>query len=158
MPWLAAFAGLMAAFLVLPELAAIAVSFNPTSRMVVSSTDLSGHWYVSLLAHPEYLDGFLLSFGMAAIVTVLTLFVGGAAAYGTARLGRHAAALARALFVAPLVVPVTALAVALFLLLDRLGLSVGGTGRGGWPSIVSGIRPEPAGRASRRRCVGEWTE
>src|SRR5689334_3070508 len=116
MPWLAGFAALMATFLVLPELAAIAVSFNPTSRMVISFTGLSGRWYASLWTHREYLDGFLLSFGMAAVVAVIALLLGGAAAYGTVRLRRRAAALAQALFVAPLVVPATALAVALFLL------------------------------------------
>jgi putative spermidine/putrescine transport system permease protein len=123
MPWLAGFAALMAAFLVLPELAAIAVSFNPTSRMVVSFTNFSGRWYASLWNHREYLDGFLLSFGIAAVVTVIALMLGGAAAYGTVRMGKRAASVAQALFVAPLVVPATALAVALFLLLDGMRLS-----------------------------------
>jgi putative spermidine/putrescine transport system permease protein len=121
--WLATYVVLVALFLILPELVAIIVSFNPTSRMVMSWTAVSGRWYQSLWQHEEYFRAFLLSFAIAPCVTVASLLLGGTAAYGVARLPSRSATTLQGLFVAPLVVPAAALAVALFLLLDRLRLT-----------------------------------
>jgi ABC-type spermidine/putrescine transport system permease subunit II len=121
--WLAIYAVAVALFLILPELVAVIVSFNPTSRMVMSWTSFSGRWYQSLWQHEEYFWAFLLSFAIAPFVTAASLLLGGMAAYGAARLPSRPAAVLQGLFVAPLVVPAAALAVALFLLLDRLRLT-----------------------------------
>jgi putative spermidine/putrescine transport system permease protein len=121
--WLATYAALAALFLILPELVAVVVSFNPTSRMVMSWTSLSGRWYQSLWQHEEYFRAFLLSFAIAPFVTACSLLLGGTAAYGVARLPSRPAAALQGLFVAPLIVPAAALAVALFLLLDELRLT-----------------------------------
>ena len=121
--WLATFAALVAVFLVLPELVVIGVSFNPTTRMVMSFTSASGHWYVSLWQHQEFFHGFVLSLALAPCVAACALVFGGAAAYGTLRLRPQGKAPVQALFMAPLVVPAAALAVALFLLLHTLHLT-----------------------------------
>ncbi len=121
--WLAAYAGLAAAFLILPLLMVIGVSLNPTSRMVISWTAVSGRWYVSLWEHREFLRGFLLSFALAPLVSLCSLLLGGAAAYGVARMRPRRAAPLQGLFVAPLLAPAAALAVALFLLLHTLRLT-----------------------------------
>jgi putative spermidine/putrescine transport system permease protein len=118
--WLAAFAALAAAFLVLPELVVIGVSFNPSTRMVMSFSAATGHWYASLWEHQEFFHGFVLSFVLAPCVAACALAFGGGAAYGTLRLHRRQKAPVQALFMAPLVVPAAALAVALFLLLHML--------------------------------------
>jgi putative spermidine/putrescine transport system permease protein len=121
--WLAAYAALAATFLVLPQLMVIGVSVNPTSRMVVPLDAISGRWYASLWEHREFLRGFVLSFALAPFVSVCALLLGGAAAYGAMRLRPRGAATLEALFVAPLVAPAAALAVALFLLLHALRLT-----------------------------------
>ncbi len=121
--WLAAFAALAAVFLILPELVVLGVSFNPTTRMVMSFSTASFHWYASLWQHQEFVHGFVLSFTLAPCVAVCALAFGGAAAYGTLRLRPRQKAPLQALFMAPLVVPAAALAVALFLLLHTLRLT-----------------------------------
>ena len=121
--WLGAYAALAAAFLVLPQLMVIGVSVNPTSRMVISLSAASGRWYVSLWEHREFLRGFLLSFALAPFVSACALALGGAAAYAAVRLRPRRAAALEGLFVAPLVAPAAALAVALFLLLHGLRLT-----------------------------------
>ena len=63
------------------------------------------------------------SFAIAPFVTACSLLLGGTAAYGVARLPSRPAAALQGLFVAPLIVPAAALAVALFLLLDELRLT-----------------------------------
>ena len=121
--WLAAFALLVAIFLILPELVVIGVSFNPSTRMVMSFSAATGHWYVSLWQHQEFFHGFVLSFVLAPPVAVCALAFGAAAAYGALRLRPRQKAPVQALFMAPLVVPAAALAVALFLLLHTLRLT-----------------------------------
>jgi putative spermidine/putrescine transport system permease protein len=121
--WLAAFAALVAIFLILPELVVIGVSFNPTTRMVMPFSSVTGHWYASLWQHQEFFHGFVLSFALAPCVAVCALAFGGAAAYGALRLSPLQKAPVQALFMAPLVVPAAALAVALFLLLHTLRLT-----------------------------------
>jgi putative spermidine/putrescine transport system permease protein len=121
--WFAAYAAVAALFLILPELMVVAVSLNPTSRMVISWTSVSGRWYASLWEHREFLRGFVLSFALAPFVSLCSLLLGGAAAYGTARLRPRRAAPLQGLFLAPLMVPAAALAVALFLLLHTFRLT-----------------------------------
>jgi len=120
---LGAYAALAAAFLVLPQLLVIAVSLNPTSRMVVPLESISFRWYGSLWEKGEFLRGFLVSFALAPVVSLCALLLGGAAAWGAARLRPRRAAAVEGLFVAPLVAPAAALAVALFLLLHALRLT-----------------------------------
>jgi putative spermidine/putrescine transport system permease protein len=121
--WLAAYAALAAAFLILPELVVIGVSFNPTTRMVVSFTAVSVQWYASLWQHQEFFSGFLISFALAPFVTACSLLFGGVAAYGAVRLRPRSEAALQSLLLAPLVVPAAALAVALFLLMHTIGLT-----------------------------------
>lgn len=121
--WLAAYAAGAALFLVLPQLMVIGVSLNPTSRMVISGSAVSGRWYASLWEHDEYLRGFLLSFALAPLVSLCALVLGGAAAYGVVRLRPRYAAPLQGMFVAPIMAPAAALAVALFLLLHILHLT-----------------------------------
>jgi len=121
--WLTAYAAAAALFLVLPQLVVIGVSVNPTSRMVISWSAPSGRWYVSLWEHREFLRGFVLSFALAPFVSLCSLLLGGAAAYAASRLRPRRAAAVQGLFVAPLLAPAAALAVALFLLLHTLRLT-----------------------------------
>src|SRR5437763_1550406 len=80
--WLAAFAALMAAFLIAPELAAIAGSFNPTSRMVISFSALSSRPAVRRrVTRPRIRPALVASALFAIVVSIdeftLTWFVAG---------------------------------------------------------------------------------
>ena len=74
--------GIGGRFSLLPELVVIGVSFNPTTRMVMSFSSVSSQWYVSLWQHQEFFHGFMLSFALAPCVAACALLFGGAAAYG----------------------------------------------------------------------------
>lgn len=120
---LGAYVAIAVAFLTLPQLVVIAVSFNNTPRMVVPGTEWSLQWYKALLASDGFGTAFLLSFAMAPLVAVAAVLLGGAAAYGVTRFAGRGTGLVQALFVAPLLLPVTALAVGMFLFFHTLGLT-----------------------------------
>jgi putative spermidine/putrescine transport system permease protein len=119
--FLAIYALLAAIFFILPELLVAWVSFNPTARMVASSTEPSLRWYYALWDHTDLLRAFLLSFAIAPQVVLASLLIGGGAAYSVARRKRASAWILKSAFIGPLIVPATALGVALFLFLHRLG-------------------------------------
>jgi putative spermidine/putrescine transport system permease protein len=110
-------------FLLVPALIVILVSFNPTTRMAVSWEGISLRWYRNLVAQRQFADAFGLSFALAAAATCCSLVLGGSAAYALSRYRVRSARAVQVLFLAPLVVPGTALGVALFLLLNRIRLS-----------------------------------
>src|SRR5215207_3051573 len=127
--FLAIYALLAAIFFVLPELIVAWVSFNPTARMVASATDASLRWYYALWDHKDLLRAFLLSFAIAPPVVLASLLIGGAAAYFVARRKRGSDWVLKSGFIGPLVVPATALGVALSLFLHRLG----------WTNTIGGV-------------------
>ncbi|MCO5089830.1 ABC transporter permease [Bosea sp. (in: a-proteobacteria)] len=120
---LAAYVCIAVAFLLLPELIVVGVSFNPTSRMVMSWTEMSLRWYAALVEDRSLLNAFGYSLGLAIFVTLCSTLLGGLVAYWVARHGGRFAAIVTATFVAPLVIPATALGVALFMFLNRLGFT-----------------------------------
>ena len=111
------------AFLLLPELVAIGVSFNPTSRMVLPAGALSLQWYRTLWTRPGFGHAFALSLYIAPLATLVSILLGGSAAYYFSRYRIRASGVMSALFFAPLVVPGAAVGAAMFLLLNQFYLT-----------------------------------
>lgn len=116
------YAWLMVIFLVLPQTVVFLVSFSPSQRMELPGSEWSLRWYRALADNTEFQNSFLVSFLMAPFVAVCAVIVGGVAAYAVARFVERPQ-LAEALFIAPILLPITALSVAMFLFFHFLGLA-----------------------------------
>jgi mannopine transport system permease protein len=109
-------------FLVLPVLIVIPVSLQTTGRMALPSDGLSLQWFEKLLSDPSYLRAMGLSGLVAVLSTAIAVPLGGILGYAAARATRPLQGAARALSVAPLLLPAVSLGVALYLLMQPLML------------------------------------
>lgn len=116
---------LVAAFLLLPILFTVALSFGSSQWLLFPPPGWTLRWYEELFADPRWLDSTLVSLQCAVLVTILATGLGLLASFGLVRgrfLGREAV---RALFLMPMIMPVIVVAVALYAFFLRIGL--GGT-------------------------------
>jgi putative spermidine/putrescine transport system permease protein len=116
-------AGLVGAYLLLPILLIVALSFGSSQWLQFPPPGWTLRWYEALFDDPEWLASFLTSFQIAAVVTVLSVLIGLMASFGLTRgtfRGREAL---RALFLTPMILPVVVLAVALYAFFLRLHLN-----------------------------------
>ncbi|MCC7272948.1 MAG: ABC transporter permease [Alphaproteobacteria bacterium] len=119
---LAAFAALLAAFLVLPVLAVVPAAFSARSFIRLPPEAWSVRWWGTFFGDPSWRRALLKSVEVAVLATLVAVPLGTAAALGLARLRGIVRRLALALFVGPVVVPVIVLAVALYAVARSAGL------------------------------------
>jgi putative spermidine/putrescine transport system permease protein len=105
---------LVIAFLMLPILAVVPASFSDARFIRLPPRMLSLRWYGDFLADPAWRAALLTSVTVAVSVTAVSVALGTAAALGLRRLPDRARTPLRALFLAPLVVPVIVTAIALY--------------------------------------------
>ncbi|MES2054331.1 MAG: ABC transporter permease [Pseudomonadota bacterium] len=117
------FVALVLGFLLLPILAVIPMSFNPTTFLVFPETGLSLRWYRALLDSPDWSRAFRNSLAIATVVTLIATPLGTLAAIGIVRMKSRARPLVVALLGAPMVVPVVVAAIAFYFLFAPLGLT-----------------------------------
>lgn len=120
---LTGFTVLVAAFLLLPILFIVALSFGSSQWLIFPPPHWTLHWYAQLLSDPNWLDSALTSAEIAALVTIFSVLIGLVASFGLTRgrfPGREAL---RALFLTPMILPVVVFAVALYALFLRIGLN-----------------------------------
>jgi putative spermidine/putrescine transport system permease protein len=120
--------GLVFAFLVLPTLAVIPLSFNPSAFLVFPEDGLSLRWYRELAASPDWARALRNSVAVAVATTLLATPLGTLAAIGLARMRSPAKPFIAGLFAAPMVVPVVVVAIAFYFLFAPLGLVNGFAG------------------------------
>jgi putative spermidine/putrescine transport system permease protein len=122
--WLLAGIGLAAAlFLLLPILFIVALSFGSSQWLIFPPPGWTLRWYRELFADPRWLGAILTSAKVAVLVTIVSVGLGLLASFGLVRgrfKGREAL---RAFFLTPMILPVVVLAVALYAVFLRLGLS-----------------------------------
>lgn len=122
--WLLVGIGLaVALFLLLPILFIVALSFGSSQWLIFPPPGWTLRWYQELFADPRWLGAILTSAKVAVLVTILSVGLGLLASFGLVRgrfKGREAL---RAFFLTPMILPVVVLAVALYALFLRLGLS-----------------------------------
>lgn len=106
-------------YLVGPLIVIVGASFGDTGFLAFPPRGFSLRNYVVALNNPRYVDGFLVSLRIAAIVTVLSVAIALAAAYAIVRWRIPGSRLLEALLLSPLLLPGLVLAVALTLFFSR---------------------------------------
>lgn len=102
-------------YLLGPLLVIVAASLSDTGYLAFPPQGLSLRWYRSALTDTRYLDGFLVSIRLGAMVAALSLVIGTAAGLALTRFRFPGREMIEALFLSPLVLPGLVLAVALTL-------------------------------------------
>ena len=113
---------LVLAFLCLPALIVIPMSFSSASSLEFPPPGFSLRWYESLLGDPRWLLALQNSVIVALLSSIIALLAGSVAAYGLVRGTFCARALIEGVFIAPLVVPSVIIAVALYIFFAQIGL------------------------------------
>ena len=118
-----AISGLVCAFLVLPILAIVPLSFNSGSFLSYPLAGWSLRWYEELIGSSGWMSAFRNSLLVAAATTALATPLGTLAALGLTRLASPLKPLLIAMLLAPMFAPVIVVAVATYFLYARLGLA-----------------------------------
>ncbi len=120
--WLYALAALVAAFLVLPVLIVVPMSFSASRFLDFPPSEWSLRWYQRFFSSPSWWGSLLSSLKIATAVTVIATPLGTLAAYALHR-GRHRLlATAQLVLLLPMMVPNIILAIGIFYIYARAGL------------------------------------
>jgi putative spermidine/putrescine transport system permease protein len=119
--WRGACVGVLA-FLLLPILVIIPLSFSDSSFLVYPIPGWSLKWYDNLLTSPEWLRAAKNSFIVAPAATVIATVLGTMAAVGLARTNFALKGALMSVLIAPMVVPIVVVGVSAYLFFAPLGL------------------------------------
>ena len=114
---------LVGAFLLLPILLIVALSFGSSRYLQFPPAAWTTKWYAQLFSDPDWLSAFMTSLEIAVVVAIVATLIGLMASFALTRgrfPGREAA---RALLLTPMVLPVVILAVALYAFFLRIHLN-----------------------------------
>lgn len=121
---LAAFAVLVAIWLVAPTLIVIPISFTDKASLVFPVTGWSTRWYENFFTNPTWIGSLMKSFQIATVVGLVATVLGTAAAVGLhRRAGAKSNTPVRGLLMAPMIVPGIVLAVGVYAVFLRTGLT-----------------------------------
>lgn len=120
--WLYVLCAVLLAFLVLPTLIVIPMSFSASQFLQFPPTQFSLRWYAHFFGSAEWREAMVTSLEVAAWTAVVATALGTAAAYGLLSCGLRAARLAGALLLAPIMVPVILIAIGVFYAFVKLHL------------------------------------
>ncbi|CAN0443842.1 unnamed protein product, partial [Phaeothamnion confervicola] len=110
------------AFLTIPLLIVIPMSFSSARALTFPPPGLSLRWYETFFGDPRWMEAMWTSTLIAAISSVVALVLGGLAAYGLRRGTFAGRDWAEGNFMGPLIVPTIIAAIALYLGLAKIGL------------------------------------
>lgn len=119
---LTAFFVVIAIFIVSPLIIVIVTSFNSAAFGSFPPEGFSLRWYRQLLERPEFLRGFINSFIIALVSSLIAVIVGLMAAIALIRFRFRGADVVRSFFLSPIVVPKIVLGLAFFILFVRIGI------------------------------------
>lgn len=114
---------LVMAFLVLPLLVVIALSFSPSRFFVFPPTGVSLRWYGELFSAPKWRDAALNSLVVGLGASLLSTTLGLLAAWGLSETRSRWAGLVTGWLVLPMGVPIVVVAVASFITYSQYGLA-----------------------------------
>jgi len=110
--------------ILVPLLAVIGVSFNPTSRFVLATTAISLRCYAEFWSRREFIDAlFLVSLPLAIVSAMLATVTGTLAAIALVRFRMRGRDFLETTFMIPILIPSILLGLALYLFSARLGLA-----------------------------------
>lgn len=111
------------AFLLLPLIAILPMSFSSSSLLRLPPPGLSLRWYEEFLLNTGWMTATLNSVIVGSVTAVLSVVLGTATAYGLARTTWKGKAVLQALILSPLLIPVIVIAVAMYSVFARFGLN-----------------------------------
>jgi putative spermidine/putrescine transport system permease protein len=111
------------AFLLVPVLAVIPLSFNAGSFLTYPMAGFSTRWYVDFYTSARWLPSLSNSLFVGSIATLIATLLGTAAALGMDRMGGIPRQVLNAVFLMPVVVPVVVIGSSLYALFAKLGLT-----------------------------------
>lgn len=112
-----------ALYLLLPIVFIVALSFGSSQWLAFPPPAWTTRWYSALLADDTWLNAAWASTRVALVVSALSVAIGFATALALKRGSFRGKELLRALFLTPMIMPVVILAVALYALFLKLGLT-----------------------------------
>ncbi len=118
--WLATISVAVLAFLCLPILIVVPMSFSSAQSLEFPPPGFSLRWYETLFGDDKWIDAGINSLVLAGAASTLALVLGTLAAYALVRGGVIGRGLMESNFVAPMVVPSIITAVAMFFFAARL--------------------------------------
>ncbi|MCK6426597.1 MAG: ABC transporter permease [Burkholderiaceae bacterium] len=120
---LRAFGVALLAFLLLPILVIVPLSFSSSSFLAYPMPGWSLQWYENLFTSAEWARAAKNSFIVAPAATVVATVLGTLTAVGLARVQFPGKGLLMSLLIAPMVVPIVVVGVATYLFFARIGLA-----------------------------------
>ena len=121
--WLYVLAALVLAFLALPTLIVVPMSFSASQYLEFPPRQWSVRWYLNYFNSTAWMDATATSFKAAALTALLATPVGTLAAYGLAASGLRAARAVYVLLITPMIVPVILIAIAVFYVFVKIKLN-----------------------------------
>jgi len=112
--WLYALAALVLAFLALPTLIVVPMSFSGAQYLEFPPRELSLRWYANYFGSATWMQATATSFKAGALTALVATPLGTLAAYGLAASRFRAARLLHVLLVTPMIVPVILIAIGVF--------------------------------------------
>jgi len=117
------YVGLVLAFLVLPLVIVISLSFSPSRFFVFPPSGVSLRWYADLMSAPKWRDAAFNSLIVGLGASLVATSVGLLAAWGLSEAKSRWANVATAWLVLPMGVPIVVVAVASFITYSQFGLA-----------------------------------
>ncbi|MDX8515235.1 ABC transporter permease [Mesorhizobium captivum] len=120
---LGGFTALVAAFLLLPVVFIILLSFGSSRWLAFPPPGWTLKWYQELLADPAWIDAALTSAKIAAMAAILSVLIGLLASFSLVRGEFRGRQFLRGLLLTPMVLPVVVFAIAIYAFFLRIGLA-----------------------------------
>ncbi|HET6158679.1 MAG TPA: ABC transporter permease [Dongiaceae bacterium] len=114
---------LVTAFLLLPIVFIALLSLGSSRWLAFPPPAWTFKWYEELASDPRWMESLWLSLRLALCVTILSVLLGGAAAFALARGKFRGRRLLKAFFVSPMIAPVVIVAIALYSFSLKMGLN-----------------------------------
>ncbi|NTA50024.1 ABC transporter permease [Agrobacterium tumefaciens] len=111
------------AFLLMPLIAILPLSFSSSSLLQLPPPGYSLRWYEAYLLDPHWMSATLNSVIVGSITALVSVILGTGAAYGLSQSKWKGKAVLQALILSPLLVPVIVIAVATYSVFSRFGLN-----------------------------------
>ncbi|MDP9665091.1 UNVERIFIED_ORG: putative spermidine/putrescine transport system permease protein [Pseudomonas cremoricolorata] len=113
--------GVIAAFLLLPVVFIVLLSFGSSQWLVFPPPGWTFKWYGQFFSNPEWMDAALASLKVAVLTTVAAVLLGLPTAFALVRGRFPGRELLYGLFTMPMIVPLVIIAVAVYALFLKLG-------------------------------------
>lgn len=121
--WLYATVALVMAFLVIPCILVIPMSFSDSQYLEFPPRSLSLRWYEAFFTSTEWIQSAVVSLKVAGLTTVLATVLGTLASYGLYKATSLFTPLARGLLMLPMMIPLIFVAIGVFFVYARFGLN-----------------------------------